>query len=87
VSEEPTQEQVEVVDKLVDEINAHIEFIHKQHRGMSITLQEVMANTIYWGRVMTKFYPEFVDLTSAMMAKFDISGEAIQPGETNTKLN
>ena len=80
-------EEQETVDALVDDVNEHIRFISASHAGMAISCVEVLANAVYWGSLLTRYYPRWVDIASLFMAKLEILGELVQPGDDRIKPN
>ena len=80
-------EEQETVDALVDDVNEHIRFISASHAGMAISCVEVLANAVYWGSLLTRYYPRWVDIASLFMARLEILGELVQPEDDRIKPN
>lgn len=74
-------------DALIADVNGHIQFISASHKGVAITCTEVLANTVYWGGLLMRYYPNWADIARVLMAKLEFHGELVATGDDRIKPN
>ena len=63
---------------IAEGVQARMHTLRDEWHGRPMVLEDVLANVVFWGAVLTKFYPEAIEAAQSLIAKTDVSGQTME---------